>query len=102
MYNVYFLPSLSLSLSLSLSPSLNVPTKSRNTTGESVPQMKEALLISTFDSDSSNKMLEEKLDINGVHRVNTLFSGMCAYNIIYYINVLLLLLLLFLLLFLLC
>jgi hypothetical protein len=59
-----------------MSSSQNVPSKSHNTLGESVPQMKEALLISTFDLDSSNKLLEEKLDINGVHRVNTLFSGM--------------------------
>ena len=59
-----------------------------NITGESVPQMKEALLISTFDLDSSNKLVEEKLDINGAHRVNTLFSGMSAhYNIYIYIYI---------------
>ena len=41
-------------------------------TGESVPQMKEALLLPALGAD---EFAEEKLDITGVHRVNTLFSG---------------------------
>lgn len=40
-------------------------------TGESVPQMKEAIV---FDSTSSTNN-EEKLDMSGANRVNTLFSG---------------------------
>ena len=41
-------------------------------TGESVPQMKEALLMPAMGAEG---FAEEKLDITGVHRVNTLFSG---------------------------
>ncbi len=40
-------------------------------TGESVPQMKEALAF----PDKSDSHTEEKLDMNGIHRVHTLFSG---------------------------
>jgi len=35
--------------------------------------MKEALLVGGGQEES--KALEEKLDINGINRVNTLFSG---------------------------
>ena len=41
-------------------------------TGESIPQMKEA--VQFFDEDSK-RINESKLDIYDAHRVSTLFSG---------------------------
>ena len=44
-------------------------------TGESVPQMKESFVVAVPSSSVENGTLSSKLDINGLHRVNTLFSG---------------------------
>ena len=57
-------------------------TTTTTLTGESVPQMKESLSVTStqihLDSDVNNKdnsSSSDKLDMNGFNRVNVLFSG---------------------------
>jgi cation-transporting ATPase 13A1 len=44
-------------------------------TGESVPQMKEALAAADASGSNRDEVDSERLDMNGVHRTSVLFSG---------------------------